>query len=947
MGRKLMCEPAFRDAMTQCDQAIRQHVGWSVIEQLMNPGAEMPEDVSVVQPCLFAVMVSLAALWRSRGVEPQAVVGHSMGEIAAAAVSGALPLEDAAAVICYRSQLMKRASGRGLMAFAELSLEDAHALVREYGGRISLAANNSPESTVLSGDAEAIEDALQQLTQKEIFCRRIKVDVASHCSHMDPLLNELGELLQDIRPQAGAIPIYSTTSGSIENGMALDAGYWGRNLRQPVLFASAVQSLLRDGFDTFIEVSPHPLLCPSIEEGIRHAGKPATAVASIERDRNERAELLNSFGALYLAGFPVDFSKLYPTGACLRLPVYPFQRERHWIESSGVPRQQRQISADLYELQWFEEEAPAVSTAAGLWVILSGDSIAAEAMKARLQAWGREVICVSDISQLEGALEAFGAHCQGVIRMASNRGADSRDAAVEAFDVVRTVRAAAAAPNSPRLWLISMGVLRLPTDTGEIGVAQSPAWGLGRVVECEHPELRCVNVDLSSTPDGTEIETLARLVCHDGPEQQLALRGGKFFVARYERAPVDNSADPTFRSDASYMVTGGLGGIGLHVARWMVQHGARHLALIGRRPPSDAARAEIADLESMGAVVRVFSADLAEDAQVATVVKTVRAELPPLKGVFHLAAMIDSVLLKDLEEPNLERVMRSKAEAGWTLDRHLSEADLDFFVLFSSIAAAISQPGLASYAAANAYVEALARHRRAQGLKAQSIQWGSWLFTGFSADERVQKGVLVYRQMGIQPMAVQDALCVLGRIMTTDGTDVLALPVNWEQFAQYFENSPPPRVFERLLPKQEAPAHAAAKSIRVSLLEIESSRRRKALETHLKDGLASVLKTSAARIDSAKTFASMGMDSLMALQFAKGLALTTSLKVPATTIFNYPTIQKLAVEIAQRMGIPLDGDQTAVAAGTPKKTGSLTFAGLTDEQAIEALAGRKVRHVER
>jgi acyl transferase domain-containing protein/acyl carrier protein len=932
MGRSLMCEPAFGDAMAKCDQAIQRHAGWSVIERLM-AGREMPEDVNAVQPCLFAVMVSLAALWRSWGVEPQAVVGHSMGEIAAAAVSGALTLEDAAAVICYRSQLMKRASGCGLMAFTQLSLQDAEALARNYGGRISVAANNSAESSVLSGDADAIEDAIQQLTAREVFCRRIKVDVASHSSHMDPLRDELDTLLRHIRPQAGSMPIYSTTNGNIEDGLALDARYWSRNLRQPVLFASAVQSLLGDGFDTFIEVSSHPLLGQSIE-GIRHSGKQAIAVASLQRDRNERAELLNSIGALYLAGFPVDFSKLYPAGACLRLPVYPFQRERHWIETVAASKQQPQIPADLYELRWFEADAPAVSTAADLWIILSGDRSVAQALTAGLQTWGREAICVSDIDQLESALETFGAHCHGVIRIAC-------DAATEAFDGVRTVRACAGAPNPPRLWLITTGVLRLPSDTGEVCVAQSPAWGLGKVIECEHPELRCVNVDLSATPNGIEIETLARLVCHDGAEQQVAVRGGKFFVARYESVPVDDSAVPTFRSDAAYIITGGLGGIGLQVARWMVKHEARHLALVGRRSPDDAARVEIADLESMGAVVRVFSADMADDTQVAEVLRTIGAELPPLKGVFHLAAVIDSRLLKDLEEQRLERVMRSKAVAAATLDRHLGRTDLDFLVLFSSIAAAISQPGLASYAAANASVEALARNRRARGLKAQSIQWGSWLSTGFSADQQVQKGVLAYQEMGIQPLAAEHALRLLGKIMVTNGMDALALPVNWEQFARYFEKSAPPAAFERLLPKREVPPQATPESIRAKLLEIEPDRRRSDLEAHLRDGLGWVLKTDAARIDPAKTFASMGLDSLMALQFARGLAATTSLRVPATMIFNYPTIQKLAEEIAQRMEIPLERDEKPAFVGTPLQNSVVsTCAGLTDEQAIEALAGK-------
>jgi acyl transferase domain-containing protein len=951
MARGLFHEPVFQEALAECDESIRGFTRWSVIDRLLAP--EMPEDAGIAQPCLFAVMVSLAALWRSWGIEPQAVVGHSMGECAAAVVSGALSIEDAAAVVSYRSQLMKRASGKGSMAFAALSMDHAEAMLADYAGRVSISADNGPESIVLSGDTHAIEDVMRRLTEREIFCRRVKVDVASHSSHMDPLRAELEKLLRHIRPRQGSIPLYSTTTGCKEDGAALNAGYWSRNLRQPVLFSSAVRSLLNDGFDTLIEISSHPLLLQSIGENIGRSGKQAVAVGSLRRDADDAAEMLNSLGTLYVCGVPVDFRKLYPEGICLRLPAYPWQRERHWIETDGTPRQLRQISAhpasasdcanDTYELRWFEEEAPPASVPGGVWILLSdGDEVAA-ALAPQLQTSGNVCICVSNRDELRRALEATGGRCRGIIRIPGTRSADPNEASQEALEVVRTVRAAAAALNPPRLWFVTTGVWRLPGDAGDVCAAQSPAWGLGSVIEREHPELRCVNVDLSASPGRKEIESLARLICQDGPEEQLAVRGGRYFVARYERVTDEkNGAPPAFRANAAYLIIGGLGGIGLHVARWLVQSGARHLAIAGRRPPDDTAREQIAALESLGAVVRVFSADIADDKQATAMLDQIRAELPPLAGVFHLAAVIERVLLNDLEAESLGRVMRSKAVSAWSLDRHLKDVDLDFFVLFSSIASAISQPGLGSYAAANAYLEALARYRRARGLNAQCVQWGLWLETGLSNDERARNGVRAYRKIGIQPLAVEGALRALGQIMASERTGVLASPVSWGQFADSFENAAPPRVFQRLLPKDESVRPPAeAEPIGRTLREIEPDRRRAALEAHLREKLAAVLKTGAERIDPAKPFRTMGVDSLMALEFVRRLSVTTSRRLPVTTVFNYPTVQTLAGEIARRMAIPLDCDAPAMPMRTaPEVTTISTVAGLTDEEVIEALVGK-------
>jgi acyl transferase domain-containing protein len=945
MARGLMSNPNFCAGMEECDAALRKYTGWSVLERLAADAASIPDDVAVVQPCLFAVMVGLTMLWRSWGVEAQAVVGHSMGESIAAWACGALSLEDAAAVICSRSDLMQRASGKGLMAFADLTLEEASALAQQYEGRLSVAANNSPGSTVLSGEPDAVRDAIRVLTEGEVFCRLIKVDVASHSSQMEPFCGALEERLGGIRPRAGRIPLYSTTTGKKEDGSGLGAKYWSRNLRQPVLFSTAVQSLLEDGFETFVEMNAHPVLTQSVESGMEHAGRAGVVVGSTRRERSEPGEMLSALGTLYVSGYPVEFRRLYPEGSYLRLPLYPWQRERHWIEvaerirgdssSPGVKR-----SNDAFALTWSEQSAPQRSGKTGLWIV-TGKGKLAEGTADALRSAGHECLRVAEYGELERALQTVGAVCRGVVRVAEAAGDEPNAAAAEAWEIVRTVRAAAAAP--ARLWLVSNGLWSLSLNE-ELNVAQSAAWGLGRVIEREHPELRSMNVDLPAEPEGIDFQELGWVLAgQDGPDEAIAIRGGKRFAARYERLDLERSGF-SFYADASYLIAGASGGIGQQLAGWMVDNGARHLGLAARRPADERMQSCIAALEAKGAEVRVFQADMAVDGDCAGVLETMRKQMPRLKGVFHLAAAFEPGLMATLEEATLRQVMRSKADAAWLLDRHLRETELDFFVLFSSIAAAISQPGLAAYASANAYVEALARARRQRGLKGQSIAWGSWASTGLSTNDAVDKGVSAYTQMGIHPVEADAALADLGRMMRLDAANVLALSVEWDRFGQSFDRGAAPRIFERLLPERESAAGAGAEeSLRAELEAADPARRRTLLEAQLTERLAAVLRTSAGRIDTARPFGLMGVDSLMALQFVRRLAVATSLRLPAAVVFNYPTIQKLAAEIAKRMGIALHGAAVSPAAdrapSSPVPSAAATggLEALTDEEALEAL----------
>lgn len=333
MGRQLMQqERAFHDAIRACDEVIRDEAGWSLIDLLTGPDDAWLGRIDMIQPALFAVQVSLATLWRSWGVEPDAVIGHSMGEVAASHIAGGLSLRDAARIICRRSKLLRRVSGQGAMALVELSSDGASEELRGREDAISIAVSNSPRSTVLSGDPDALEAVLSALEARGVFCRRIKVDVASHSPQMDPLRPDLLAALQELSPRECQIPMYSTVHGEPMRGTALDADYWVSNLREPVLFSRSVERALDDRHELFVEISPHPILLPAIQERLLSGDTGGAALPSLRRNEDERHSLLESLCALYSHGYPVAWERFHPRGGrCVRLPQYPWNGASYWI----------------------------------------------------------------------------------------------------------------------------------------------------------------------------------------------------------------------------------------------------------------------------------------------------------------------------------------------------------------------------------------------------------------------------------------------------------------------------------------------------------------------------------------------------------------------------------------------------------------------------------------
>ena len=336
MGRVLLEEcQAFAEAVAAADAALHPHTGWSVTGVLRgDPDAPVLTRVDVVQPALFSMAIGLAASWRSLGLEPDAVVGHSQGEIAAAVVAGSLSLQDGARVVALRSRLLGRIAGRGGMATVALPLREVEKRLTSAYGSVSVAAANAPESVLVSGDANEIAGLVKQLTEEGIFCRRVEVDYASHSAHVDGILDELAEALSDVAPNPTTIPMVSTVTGAFIDGTELDATYWCRNLRAPVRFDLALQALSAHELAVFVEVSAHPVLVSPLSSACPEGG---IVVGSLTRDASGLADLIHSLGVLHVHGQHVDWPRLceHVGAGSVDLPTYAFQRQRYWKRPSS------------------------------------------------------------------------------------------------------------------------------------------------------------------------------------------------------------------------------------------------------------------------------------------------------------------------------------------------------------------------------------------------------------------------------------------------------------------------------------------------------------------------------------------------------------------------------------------------------------------------------------
>lgn len=338
MGRELYAtEPVFRNAVDNCDTLFHKLSGWSILDEMLaDEEKSRMTETTVAQPANFVLQVGLTALLRAQGIEPAAIVGHSVGEVTAAYVSGVLTLEDAVKVSYYRSQIQNKAAGRGQMLAVGMDLEKCEELLELTENTVSIAAINSPSSITLAGESRSVQALSTYLSAVNIFNRLLKVEVAYHSHFMDELKPEVREKLADLKPALPKIPLYSTVTGQLVKAVAYDAEYWCDNIREPVYFAKAMEHLLRDGHRVFLEIGPHPVLSTAIGECCSENKITARNVATMKRGAPEQLTFKLGLAGLYTAGYDLDWKHMYAGNAqYIKLPTYPWQREIYWHEQNG------------------------------------------------------------------------------------------------------------------------------------------------------------------------------------------------------------------------------------------------------------------------------------------------------------------------------------------------------------------------------------------------------------------------------------------------------------------------------------------------------------------------------------------------------------------------------------------------------------------------------------
>ncbi|MFF2195169.1 SDR family NAD(P)-dependent oxidoreductase [Streptomyces sp. NPDC058157] len=922
----LDASPVFAARIAECEEALADYVDWSLTEVLRS---EDPLDrVDVVQPVLFAVMVALAEVWKSYGVEPAAVIGHSQGEIAAACVAGALSLEDAAKVVALRSQAIEVLSGLGGMVSVPLSAEDAQKRIAPYAGRLAVAVVNGPSSTVVSGDTGACLELVAELEADGVRARRVAVDYASHCSHVEKVEGELAELLGGLRPRRAAVPMYSTLTGELLEGTELDGGYWYRNLRETVLFEQAVNRALADGHRLFAECSPHPVLAVGLAE------MDATAIGTLRRGEGGPRRILTSLAEAWAAGADVDWTTAFDgTGARrVGLPTYPFQRERFWPQPK-TPAGPVADAADRlrHHLDWTPLPDPSDGLLPGTWLLLvpagaAADPLAADCADA-LGARGADVLRI-DVPAGELDRPALTRHLArhtdglapaGVLSLLALVGGDAPAHPGLPAGLAATaalVQALGETGGDAPLWCLTRGAAAVdPEDTADPD--QALVWGFGQVAAQEYAERWGGLLDLPAAPDARSTELLGRLLAasHDGTpaEDRLALRPSGLHARRIAPAAPRAGRTPARAWDPSgtVLVTGADGVTGGHAARWLAEQGAEHLLL-----PVDGHTARERVLAALAATgteggsprVSVVDCDTADRNALAALLATVPAELP-LTAVVHAPQLDLRAPLDELAPAALAGALARTVHTARHLDALTATLDLDAFVLCATTAGALGATGQGALAASDAHLAALATRRRAAGLAATCVHLGSWEGPAPTAQER--EATQLRALHGVPPMDPGPALTALRRTVEQEEPAAVVADVDWERFAVAFTATRPSRLLDPVLAAHRAatgPATAAApapqteavpeRSLRDELAALPEAERDRALTALVRRQVAAVLgHADADGIDARRPFKNLGFDSVTGVDLRNRLGAATGLRLPAGLVFDHPTPAALVAHL--------------------------------------------------
>ncbi|GAA3986891.1 hypothetical protein GCM10022247_01540 [Allokutzneria multivorans] len=835
------------------------------VRALLPASSEDLDQTGNAQPALFALEVALYRLVESWGIKPDLLVGHSIGELAAAHVAGVFSLEDAARLVTARGQLMQALPGGGAMIAIQATEDEVLA------HDVDIAAINGPRAVVISGPEETVLAVAAQFPDRKT--KRLTVSHAFHSSLMDGMLADFAKVAMSVKYSEPTVQIVSNVTGTVAKASELmSAEYWVRHVRGAVRFADGIATCAEKGVTRYLELGP---------DGTLSAMGADCAVGTfapvLRKDRPEPEALLAGVGQVFAAGAPVDWAAVFSgTGARrVDLPTYAFQQQRFWLKPERPER-----GSWRYRVRWDAISVPR-STLFGTWAVLGDPKL--EAVLA-----ARGALISTDLSEVDGIVSV---------------GADL----ARTLEILQQAKAP--------VWSVTVG--QAPE--------QAQVWGLGQVAALEHPERWGGLVELPATPSEQDYELLADVL--GGTESQVAIRENGL-VARRLVHSAPGAAKRDWKPRGTVLLTGGTGALGSFTARWLARNGAAsrgtpvpgrpphagtasradssdlHLVLLSRRGNDAPGAAELsAELTELGARVTVAACDVADRDALAELIDKLHADGETIRSVMHIAGVVDDGPLDELDGTRLQSVLRPKVTAAHNLHELTKSLELDAFVLFSSLAGVCGNPGQGAYAAANAHLDALAEQRHLDGLPATSIAWGAWAEAGMAASLEQE-----LRRFGIRPMSPEKALAALQTALDQQDVAVTVADIDWSLFAPNM----PGTLFDAL-PETAKPVLAEDESAALlrKLDGAPEAEQTRVLVELVRARVSTVLgHATTAAVQPERAFSELGFDSLTSVEFRNRLNAATGLVLPSSLVFDYPTPVALAAFLREELtGVDGDGDQ--------------------------------------
>lgn len=821
MGRGLYAEePIFREQVDRCAAVLASHFGMDIKPVLFDESPSDPDRLhrtSFTQPALFVLEYALSRLWMSLNVHPDGMLGHSVGEYVAACLSGVFSIEDALRLVAVRGELMQRMPPGSMLA-VPMSEAEVTSLLHEA---LDLAAVNAPNQCVLSGSEPAINNLQETLTRKGVQSVRLHTSHAFHSRMMDPILKSFEAQVAGVARHAPTIPWVSNVTGDwIVSDQAVDPTYWANHLRRTVRFAEGIETLCRKPERILLEVGPGQTLCALARRQID--GRSVRALASLSKPRNETSAasessgFLEAVGNLWATGVPIDWTGLYRGERPRRLPLptYPFERRRFWVEptkkawtkgQATEPAKKPDISDWFYEPSWKRSKAvrQASPIQDGSWLVFVGEQGEGTAIVKQLESEGRPVVTVSAGERYErltqgrysirpGVREDYHRLIEDIRRqeLKPNRlmhcwNLQPRDGSlsVQTFrkaqdrGLYSLIFLAQALGNrtsaNPTFMCILTAGLHDVTGEETLRPELAPIVGACRVIPQEYTNLTCRVVDLHLSASSEEALTrpvIARLLAEpiaSRDESVVAYRGAHRWAPALQPVKLDHSGEQPvlLRTQGVYLITGGLGGVGLQLADYLVRTVKARLVLIGRSKPTEGQRRRLETLEQLGGEILAIQTHVDDEQQMRFALAQALDRFGVVHGVIHAAAVPGGGLIELKTVEALEDELAPKVVGAFVLDHVFRKVSLDFICFCSSLNALTGGVGQVGYCAANATLDAMAHAFSKRGSRVISVNFDRWNQVGMAVQAEARLKALQIDASEFGGMAASEAQDVFGRIL--------------------------------------------------------------------------------------------------------------------------------------------------------------------------------------